>query len=601
MRWGTGSFTWVRPIRNILCLFDGDVLDFSLEGLRATNTTVGHRFLAPERFLVTGFADYIIALEKRHVLLDRTKRAEILRTQLQTITQHQDINVIQDKALFDEVLGLVEWPMALLGRIDAHYMDLPEELIITPMKVHQRYFPVRYKSGALAPFFVCVAGTQTADGGKTVLQGNEAVLKARLADARFFFDTDKKISLDKRVEELSLQVFHRRLGTIADRLPRLRTWGALLHAALTKESLFRSVLDRDLNRAFHLSKADLRTEVVKEFPELQGIMGGYYAALQGERASVADALKEHYRPQGLEDTVPSTPLGVLLSLADKLEIIWSFFSIQEHPTGSKDPFALRRAALGVIRILEAHRLSLDLGALLEAYVHALMPPTASSEETSNAIFAFFKERLKVYLRKKDIASDLAAALLHEEPRHEITRQLTEPKDVSCILILPQKSLNIWRILERAPVLSEFLKSAEGSDLLQGYRRIANILAASKKHEGESNDIHPDIFQSAAEKSLYQKLQETDEAMISLHKTNRETCEDFQKRLILLACLRAPINAFFEEVFINDKDESIRNNRLALLKRAKNYYDLICAFSHKEPKTHSRKEIHGITGSEHQGI
>ncbi|MDR2417225.1 MAG: glycine--tRNA ligase subunit beta [Holosporales bacterium] len=544
MRWGISSFSWVRPIRNIMCLFDREVLDFSFQGLQATNSTVGHRFLAPERFPVTNFSHYIDALIQRYVFLDRQKRADALQTQLREIEAHHSIEIVQDNALFEEVLGLTEWPVALSGRVDKPYMDLPEELIITPMKVHQRYFSTRYRDGTLAPFFVCIAGTQTQDKGKTIIAGNEAVLRARLADARFFFETDKKVPLDKRTEELALQIFHRRLGTIAERLPRLQTWSTLLYTTLQDMPLFKEVSMPLLTRAIYLCKADLRTEAVKEFPELQGIMGGYYAALQGEPSVVATAIKEHYRPQGPDDAVPTTPLGILLALADKLETIWSFFGINERPSGSKDPFALRRAALGVIRLVLAHRLLLDLVSLFEGYRQT----TLLSFEIADAVLSFFKERLKIQLKESGISSGVVAALLKQD------------------------TVDIGRITGRAQLLNQFLQTPAGNDLLQGYRRLSNILSTAS--DGDSTiPIVQDLLIEKAEVSLYQAVQAANKAASVLE----ETHEDFQKRLTLLAALRTPINTFFEEILVHCEEKQIRRNRCALLMYIKAFYDHVCAF------------------------
>ncbi|MDR0661937.1 MAG: glycine--tRNA ligase subunit beta, partial [Holosporales bacterium] len=408
MRWGSSSFAWVRPLRNILCLFAGVPLNFTFQGLQTTDETVGHRFLAPERFSVSDFSSYKAALSQRFVLLDRAERAEILKKQFQILEQRHNLIIVEDAALFAEVLGLVEWPVALLGKIDPQYQDLPEELIITPMRVHQRYFATRHKDGTLAPFFICVAGTKTADGGKRIVQGNEMVLRARLADARFFFETDKKIPLEQRTQALSQRIFHRRLGTVAERLPRLQAWGCLLQDLFQEEAFFQEVRSQDRERAIALCKADLGTEAVKEFPELQGIMGGYYAALQGESPAVATAIQEHYRPQGIKDAVPETSLGVLLALADKWEMIWSLFQIEERPTGSKDPFALRRAALGIIRILETHHLSLNLTSLFQQH-------TASEKETvTETCLSFFRERLKGRLKDMGISISVVSSLLEPQ-------------------------------------------------------------------------------------------------------------------------------------------------------------------------------------------
>jgi glycyl-tRNA synthetase beta chain len=545
MRWGSSSYTWVRPMRNILCILDGKVLDCPSHGLHATDTTVGHRFLAPERFSVSCFSEYKAALSQRFVLLDRSERAQVLRGQIQALEQHHKVTTIPDASLFEEVLGLVEWPVALLGKIDPCYRALPEELVITLMRVHQRYFATRSPEGTLTPFFVCVAGTQTADHGETIVRGNEAVLKARLSDAHFFFQTDAKTSLAQHAQALSQQTFHHHLGTVSDRIPRLQAWGALLQEALQKEAFFQGILPQDRERALLLCKADLRTEVVKEFPELQGIMGGTYAALQGESPSVAAAIKEHYRPQGPEDSVPETPLGALLALADKLEMLWSFFRIGEHPTGSKDPFSLRRAALGVLRILEVHRGSLDLEALLRQYANL------QKKDIPEGLLAFFKERLKGQLKERGVPMSVATALL-EAP-----------------------GLSVVRIMERSAPLTAFLKEPAGKELLQGYRRIASIVKAS--HE-ESIALDTSLL-TPPEEALYQAFCAAQHAACSL---GGESLEDFQKKLAFLVTLRAPINAFFEEVLVNCEEPSVRRNRHALLRSLLAFYEDLCAFSHLEP-------------------
>ncbi|MDR2412211.1 MAG: glycine--tRNA ligase subunit beta, partial [Holosporales bacterium] len=426
------------------------------------------------------------------------------------------------------------------------YQDLPEELIITPMRVHQRYFATRHKDGTLAPFFMCVAGTETVDGGKRVIQGNEMVLRARLADARFFFETDKKILLEQRTQALSQQIFHHRLGTVAERLPRLQAWGRLLQNLFQKEACFREVRLQDRERAVTLCKTDLGTEAVKEFPELQGIMGGYYAALQGESPAVAIAIQEHYRPQGVKDAVPETPLGVLLALADKWEMIWSLFQIEERPTGSKDPFALRRAAFGIIRILETHHLSLNLAFLFQQYA----PPGA--ETVAAACISFFKERLRGRLKDMGISVSVSSALLEQ-----------------------QEELDIWRVIERAPLLQTFLGTPEGEDLLQGYRRLTHILQSLPKEEGVA-PLTPSLF-TTPEQTLHQALGVVQQAASFLG----ESIADFQKYLTLLATLRPPLDAFFEGVLVACPDPTLRRNRQALLEAVRSCYEHLCAFSYLE--------------------
>ena len=579
MKFGEGDKTqrWVRPLQRIVCLFGGEVVPFEVFGLTASNVTEGHRMHGPGPFTVTDFADYKAQLEgEGHVLIDRADREALILKGAKAVCAAAGLELIEDAGLLTEVAGLAEHPIPLLGQMDPDFLDLPPEVIQLSMKTHQKYFAVRDpKTGELAPNFVVVANQDAPDGGTAIAAGNARVLSARLSDARHFWDNDRKTPLSEMAASLDKVTFHKKLGTVADKVERV--------AALARELAPAVGADPDLaERAARLSKADLVSEMVYEFPELQGVMGRYYALEQGEPAEVADAIRDHYRPQGPSDEVPTAPVSAAVALADKLDTLVGFWAIDEKPTGSKDPFALRRAALGAIRILleGTVRLSLTDKAFdgLFGFVHNrgnvfsvnwteestagfntgvgsaadLSSQFASGlfHETSGEEFgkphdlvldllAFFADRLKVHLKDEGISHDV----------------------IDAVFALGDDDL--VRVTNRARALQGFLDTEDGKALLAGYKRAANILRAEEKTDGEG------AFEGELDRD-YAPAEAEEKALIAALETARPAAakaveaEDFEGAMAALSQMRAPVDAFFDKVTVNDKDDMLRRNRLRLL-------------------------------------
>lgn len=544
MRWADKPARWVRPLHSILCLFGGAVVPVSFAGLTAGNTTRGHRFLAPDAFAVEAFADYQAKLRAAYVLLDPAERAERIRAGATELAAAEGLTLKEDEGLLREVAGLVEWPVVLMGRIDEAFMDVPDEVLTTSMRAHQKYFSVLGRDGRLAPRFVVVSNMESADGGAAIVAGNERVLRARLSDAKFFWDQDRKARLESRVARLKERVFHAKLGTDWDKVQRVR--------ALAGE-LATYVPDADpaqVDRAALLAKADLSTGMVGEFPELQGVMGRYYALHDGEDPAVADAVAEHYSPLGPNDACPTKPVSVAVALADKIDTLVGFWGIDEKPTGSKDPFALRRAALGVIRLVLENRLRVPLLHVFhraaQNYVgdtHIGGDPIAQPVEGLNPdveadLLAFFADRLKVHLREQGVRHDL----------------------ISAVFALGGED-DLVRLLARVDALARFLGTEDGANLLVAYRRAANIVRIEEKKDGRSYDepvVEADLREEE-EKVLAGALADTEESVkAALAK------EDFAGAMAALARLRGPVDAFFDRVTVNAEDARLRANRLRLL-------------------------------------
>lgn len=516
MRWGSGSLRWVRPIKRILCLFDGRVVSFEIEGIVSGDATEGHRFLGTGRPLkICDFADYRRQLEDNFVLLDAADRRLRILEQARAVCHDKGLALVDDDGLLDEVAGLAEWPTPILGDMDPQFLDLPPEVVRLSMKVHQKYFAVRDPGrDGLAPHFVVVANVEASDGGKALAAGNSRVLSARLNDARFFWDEDRKDgNFDAGLKKLEGVTFHAKLGTMAERVERI--------AALAREIAPLVGADPDqAEKAARFAKADLASGMVGEFPELQGIMGGYYLREAGEDAAIADAVRDHYKPQGPGDTVPTAPLTVAVALADKLDTLVGFFAIDEKPTGSKDPFALRRAALGVIRLV------LDTEARFPMRTFA-----------SDDLISFFADRLTVLLRDQGRRHDLVAA------------------------VFALGDDDLLRIVRRVDALSDFLATEDGANLLAGYKRASNILRAEEKKgplpEGMVETGLPG--QPAEETALaFATAAAATEVDAALDR------EDFAGAMAALARLRAPVDAFFEAVLVNSNVAAERENRLKLL-------------------------------------
>jgi glycyl-tRNA synthetase beta chain len=565
MRSGSSDFTWVRPLHSVLCVFDGQPVEFSVGGVTSGVETRGHRFHSSGAITVKNAAEYEAKLRDAYVIVDREARKVKILGQASAICAARKLELVDDAGLLEELAGLSEWPVVVLGDMDKRFLDLPGEVIRLTMRTHQRYFAVRDpKTGHLAPHFITVANVEARDGGKAIAAGNARVLSARLNDARYFWDVDrfydpiektraKKLDAPERIEKLKTIVFHQKLGSVWDKVERVR--------ALAKELAPIVGADAKLvDRAAVLSKCDLVTEVVGEFPELQGQIGRQLAELQGENKSVAVAVEDHYRPLGPNDRVPSDPVAITLALADKLDTLASFWAIDEKPTGSKDPFAIRRAALGIVRcLLESGtrlRLLEALGAWNTAHHKVHVGPRvlqaalgirylkADRADEAADLLRFVADRLKVQLRDQG-------------KRHDL---------VDAVFALGDDDL--VRIVARVEALDAFLKSSDGANLLAGYRRAANILAAEdKKGQGlsEADLSRPyDLDVAAknpqpAEAALHAAL-----ARAGVAAKAAVEKESFSAAMAALSALRAPLDAFFEQVLVNDPNTDVRRNRLLLL-------------------------------------
>jgi len=567
MRWGNGDLRWVRPISRILCTFDGEVVPFEIEGIKSDCYTEGHRVLGRGPFKVRRFDDYEDVLKnKGRVILDRDERKEIILTDAKQLCAAQNLELVDDIGLLEEVAGLAEHPVVIMGDMDKSFLDLPPEVIKLSMRTHQKYFAVRDPSkdeGQLAPKFIVVANLDAADGGKKIAEGNSRVLSARLNDARFFWDNDRKIKLEDRFEKLGNIVFHEKLGTVKDKAERVM--------ALAKELAPEVGADpAQAERAAKLAKCDLVSDMVGEFAELEGVMGRYYATLQGEPQAIADAVRDHYKPKGPSDEVPSNPVSVAVALADKLDTLVGFWAIDEKPTGSKDPFALRRAALGMIRVILSRSIRIQLGngpsshlgnsAIIEALRQLSVEKgggpvsgvwEADAQGFVNSLFAFFADRLKVHLR------DVGA-------RHDL---------IDAVFALGEDDLVL--IVKRVEALGEFLATEDGKNLLAGYKRAANILAIEEKKDGKSY--------SGQGKAMAGDPPEVDALVSALTKAEPEAkaaleTEDFAGAMRALSKLRGPVDAFFDKVTVNADDKAVRENRLMILSQIRDALGRVADFS-----------------------
>jgi glycyl-tRNA synthetase beta chain len=515
MRWGTGRFRWVRPLHKIISTFDGEVVPFEIAGVTSGNTTNGHRFLSEGVIEVRRFDDYQEKLKNAHVIIDPDERREIILHEAQQKVFALGLELIEDEGLLREVSGLAEWPVVLIGEIDKAFMDLPPEILRTSMRAHQKYFSLR-KPGSqeLTNKFIVVANIVTDDGGKEIVAGNERVLRARLSDGKFFWDQDRKRRLDSRVADLQDMVFHAKLGSQSERVKRLEVLAGEIAKVIGAD-------EEKAKRAALLCKADLTTEVVGEFPELQGVMGRYSALNDGEDKDVADAIRDHYKPAGPSDDVPTKPVSMAVALADKLDSLTGFFAVGEKPTGSGDPFALRRAALGVIRMV------LDTGTRLKL---------RTIKNFDDQLLTFFADRLKVALREKGVRHDLIDAVF----------ALGDEDD-------------LVRLVRRVEALQVFLKTDDGTNLLTGYKRAANILKIEEKKDKREYRGVPDGLVEAEEIELQAALVR---AKVDAGKVLAE--EGFATAMQVLACLRVPVDKFFDKVTVNADDKALRENRLKLL-------------------------------------
>jgi glycyl-tRNA synthetase beta chain len=562
MRWGAGRLTWVRPLHSILATFgpeteEPDVVAFSVDGIAAGNQTRGHRFMAPGAITVRRFDDYIAKLEAAKVVLDPVRRIDMIRADAKNLAFAQGYELVEDEALLAEVAGLVEWPVTLMGSFDKAFLEIPGEVIRATIRTNQKCFVLRDAATAkLVNKFILVANIEASDGGKAIVAGNERVIRARLSDAKFFYDTDLKTKLEDRLPKFEQIVFHEKLGTQAERIKRI--------VALAKELAPLVKADpKKAARAALLCKTDLLTDVVGEFPELQGLMGKCYAEAQGEDEAVAHACEDHYKPKGPDDMVPGDPVSIAVALADKIDTLVGFWAIDEKPTGSKDPYALRRAALGVIRILLDNEIHLQLWQSFAFAARLLKLKDSQSLGSLNSIqyadgekplaeslLLFISDRLKVQLRAQNARHDLVdAAFSLEKPDTVLT------------------------IVRRVEALGKFLDTDDGKNLLAGVKRASNILRIEEKKDNKSYSGAPDakLLADAEEKSL----------AAAIATAKKEACaakEDFAAAMTAMAKLRPFVDAFFEKVTVNADDKALRENRLKLLNEIREATRAVADFS-----------------------
>ena len=547
MRWADGEARWVRPLQSILCLFAGEVVPFAFAGIASGRRTFGHRFLAPAAVEVRDFADYCEQLAAARVMLDAAERRAVIERRSSALAEAAGYRLRPDPTLLDEIAGLVEWPIPLLGRIDEAFMAIPPEVLVSTMRVNQKYLALLTADGGLAPAFVTVANIEAPDGGKAIVAGNERVLRARLWDARFFWDQDRKTPLEEFLPKLDAMVFHADLGSMREKVERLETLAVAIADRIDGAERLLA------ERAARLAKADLVSGMVGEFPEVQGVMGGYYARAQGEADVVARAIAEHYQPLGPADACPSAPVSIAVSLADKLDTLVGFFAAGIRPTGSKDPFALRRAALGVIRLITENGLRLDLGPLFEVALKAHGQRFADLDAAALArdLVGFFVDRLKVQARERGVRHDLIEAVIARRPDGDLVR-----------------------VLGRVAALQEFLGTADGANLLAAYRRAANIVRIEEKKDGTvfGGPVDPALLVEPAESALVDALGTTREAV---HR--QLAAEAFGEAMGALAALRASVDSFFDAVLVNVDNAVLRENRLKILTLLRDEVDAIADF------------------------
>ncbi|UVC14771.1 glycine--tRNA ligase subunit beta [Mesorhizobium onobrychidis] len=649
MRWGPasakpGSLRWVRPLQSILCTFGPEteepvVVDFEIDGIRSGNVTYGHRFHAPDAITVRRFDDYAAKLEAAKVVLDADRRKEIILSDARNLAFANGLDLVEDDGLLEEVSGLVEWPVVLMGEFEQDFLAIPAEVIRLTIRANQKCFVTRPQGvdEELSNRFILTANIEASDGGKEIAYGNGKVVRARLSDALYFWKTDQgdlpdldqlqasadkfgldlKKPLDQRMARLDhLGVtFHAKLGTQGERVERIKRLAGEIADTLSKQPNFvdgKLLAADDLNveqkylreraeRAAVLAKADLTTEVVGEFPELQGAMGRKYALLQGEHPSAIAAIEEHYKPQGPSDRVPTDQVSVAVALADKLDTLVGFWAIDEKPTGSKDPYALRRAALGVVRILVENGIRLALTPIFgSAYEwanyldkNAVTTLEGKAEQIYRSdLLAFFHDRLKVYLRDQGARHDLIDAVLAPRPisplEGEMSPEATEwgadPRETTPSALpgispsrgeIGQSSNDdLLQIVRRVQALGSFLDTEDGKNLLAGTKRAANILAAEEKKKTTiAERVEPALFREDAEKALFAAVNQAEkEAGQAIHN------EDFSAAMLALSALREPVDSFFERVLVNDEDQAVRANRLALLARIRAATDQVADFS-----------------------
>ena len=551
MRWGgSGSLlTWVRPLRRILCILDGTTVPFILadgsddgHGLASGNETEGHRFMAPGAFPVQSASEWQAGLLAKRVMADAAHRRQNVIDGITTLADEHQLQVADDPALLDEVAGLVEWPVPLLGRIDPAFMDLPPEVMQVSMRVNQRYFALRHPDGTAAPYFAFAANIEAPDGGATIIAGNERVLRARFSDARHFWDADRRVKLASRVKALDSVTFHAKLGSQGARVQRIMQLAEAVAPAVGADPALAA-------RAAWLAKADLTTGMVGEFPELQGAMGRYYALHDGEDPAVADAIRDHYAPRGPDDGLPQGPVTVAVALADKIDLLASFFAIGEKPTGSGDPYALRRAALGIVRIIREGRSGIHLRTLI-----GLCTPALPAAPPADEVLAFIVDRARVMLRGEGARHDVLDAVF----------AAGGGDDLAALLALSEQ-------------VGALLTTDDGKSLLIAHKRAANILRIETAKDGPHDGVGDrDLFSLAEEQALNQRLTEVGGELEPCLRT-----AEFTAAMQALASLRPPLDAFFDRVTVNDPNQELRRNRLRLLHRLRATMDRVADFSRIE--------------------
>src|SRR5712691_8639129 len=551
MRFPASSLRWVRPLTSVICLFDGAVLPLRLDQIPVGRTTRGHRFLSDGEIAVENAKDYREKLEAAYVIPDHDRRRDMIAADLDRLASAAGLTIKPDPALLDEVAGLVEFPVVLMGAIDEASMALPPEVLATAMRTHQKYFSCLNPDSTPAPRFLFVANNLTADSGQTIIAGNERVLRARLADARFFWEQDRKIRLEDRVEALKDRVYYEKLGSVFDKVERIERLAEFLVEYVP------GARKPEAARAAHLAKADLSTAMVGEFPELQGIMGRYYALHDGEDQRVAAAIAEHYKPLGPNDTCPFGKESVIVALADKLDTFAAFFRIGEKPSGCVDPFAIRRAVLGLIRIILETGLHLPLSSVLLVAIDPGPPYTFAQEKIPAMILSltdFIADRLSVHLRGQGVRPDLINA------------------------VYAVKEDDLIRLVARVDALRAFLDADDGSNLLIAYKRASNIVSIEERRDKRRyNDADYDPRGAEAdERTLSRAL---DQAAAESAKSIKDG--KFEEAMRALATLRQPVDAFFDKVTVNTDDATLRENRLRLLSRIRAVMDQVAVFSHIE--------------------
>ena len=547
MRWGAGSLRWVRPLHSIVCILTDDlgthVVPLNIDGIESGNTTLGHRFMSSgDRITVSGFDDYAAALKKHYVILDPEERAQMIWQDATNIAFASGLEIVEDAGLLAEVSGLVEWPVVLMGEIDQEFLELPPEVLQTSMREHQKFFSVRDTKSGQITRFITVANRETADQGATILAGNQKVLSARLADAKFFWENDLRVATTQGLsawsDRLSNVTFHNKLGTQKDRIDRIMALANALSPMTSADA-------RLAEKAAEIAKSDLSSEMVYEFPELQGLMGRYYAQAAGEVQEVANACEQHWQPLGPSDDVPTEAVSVTVALADKMDTLCGFWAIDEKPTGSKDPFALRRAALGVIRLVLENQTRLPLSEVAKLHLKRF-EHGQNDEDMASDLLGFFHDRLKVYLRDRGIRHDVIDACIAMEGNDDIAL-----------------------LVKRAEALTEFLSSEDGENLVQGFRRANNILTQAEEKDGVEYSFGADVkfAETEEERALFSAIDtqgpKIDDAI---------QAEDFVSAMGAMASLRVPVDAFFEAVQVNSDNEIVRRNRLNLLSQVRK----ICA-------------------------